>query len=1363
MSIEQLHKDIIQRINISIEEWHLDITKFKKQALIKKTHKSTFYMIQEKETNNVYIAKIFNQDMNVYSKYIKINLPRTLKIISSLDHLSILKFKGFVPVNFQNKPNLVLVSEFCPNGKLSDLLKNVRKNTGDISNFTSTKKLINIYGIASAMRYLHSKNIIHQKLQSNTIFLDESYYPKLSNYFYKQQESAEPFEIYISPSNAAPEVLTRKEYSKASDVYAFAMIVYEIIANKKPFKSKNANRIMNEVVNKKNRPKTTNLIPECYRKLLKSCWSNNPSKRPTFSEIVYELRHNSKFLADDIDRSEFYRYVDLLNPSEKSSDSLDELIKPNVQIERSFEPQVDCCIDLNNYTLLKKIGDGGFADVYKVKDKETSEIFAAKVFLHNIEDTSEVEKIQLKREIEIMNRMNHPSIIKIIGYSKYDFKGEEKPTIIMEFAKNDSLSRLLEMERSGLSPQGWNSTAKMITMYGIASGMAYMHSLDIIHRDLKPDNILEDQFLHPKICDFGLSKELNGKNNSVRDLKGTPAYMAPEIISNDLYSKAGDVYAFAFIIYELLSVNEQPYKKMNVFQLFNAISKCERPVINSDIPEFYRELISKCWAQDMNERPSFKEIALKLKSEDALLELVDEEDFLDYVEYIDEYFHIESDIVNEDDQNDDNDSKADDKVDKTDDKVDKKSKQPKKFKVVDVDYSLLKQVKDLVISQSIQPIDLDQFIEIDELGSGGFADVSKIQKKGTEEFYAAKILRKEITRLSKEELISFSREVNILSKINYLPIIKFIGYSRVNFEKDEQPVIISELAVNGSLRDILDMEMKGCGAEGWNDTKKFINIYGIACAMKFLHSHSILHRDLKPDNVLLDNYLYPKLTDFGLSRAFDPLKVTEHNSNVLGTAPYVSPEVWNWCDHSESSDVYAFAFLVFEMITGTYPFQGFEFYQIFTLVGKQKYRPPFKYQIPDCYRNLIESCWSEEAFLRPSFDDIVNELKTNPEFVSENVDIDELILYSESIDEIYTDLNPERNAKPKPQDKQLIQISVPHSKQKISEITITQFTKIIETEKEDQSFKDFCINLNDYEQKEILKKEELSVVYKVVNKETGKKYAARVSNIDMNQFTNDEMREIAHEMNLISQIKHRAILEFVGFSPSSFKNESKPVIITEKLKTKTLYETLKLNKELDATKKLIIIYGIASGMKCLHSYNIVHRNLKPRNVLLTKDFHPKLNDFGLCTHLLVLNSMTFQATSEFNGSPIYSAPEVLSSKGCSQASDVYSFALITYEIMCENKPFENLRTFTEIYNEVVNCNNRPEIPSSVPDCYRKLIEICWSQDPDERLTFEEIVNVLNNDKNFITPEVDSEVFNKYVRRFDSDKPKKHKHKKYAHS
>ena len=171
MSIEQLHKDIIQRIKISIEEWHLDITKFKKQALIKKTHKSTFYMIQEKETNNVYIAKIFNQDMNVYSKYIKNNLPRTLQIISSLDHLSILKFKGFIPVNFQNKPNLVLVSEFCPNGKLSDLLKNVRKNTGDISNFTSTKKLINIYGIASAMRYLHSKNIIHQKLQSIQFFL----------------------------------------------------------------------------------------------------------------------------------------------------------------------------------------------------------------------------------------------------------------------------------------------------------------------------------------------------------------------------------------------------------------------------------------------------------------------------------------------------------------------------------------------------------------------------------------------------------------------------------------------------------------------------------------------------------------------------------------------------------------------------------------------------------------------------------------------------------------------------------------------------------------------------------------------------------------------------------------------------------------------------------------------------------------------------------------------------------------------------------------------------------------------------------------------------------------------------------------
>ena len=108
--------------------------------------------------------------------------------------------------------------------------------------------------------------------------------------------------------------------------------------------------------------------------------------------------------------------------------------------------------------------------------------------------------------VKLMTILDHPSIIKFIGYSQIDFEGNPFPTIVTEYASNKSLYDLLETEKNGLSAPEWNDTKKLITVYGIACGMSYMHSNKLLHRDLKPQNILFDEYLYPKISDFGLSK-----------------------------------------------------------------------------------------------------------------------------------------------------------------------------------------------------------------------------------------------------------------------------------------------------------------------------------------------------------------------------------------------------------------------------------------------------------------------------------------------------------------------------------------------------------------------------------------------------------------------------------------------------------------------------------------------------------------------------------------------------------------------------------------------------------------------------------------------------------------------------------------
>ncbi|KAK8886604.1 hypothetical protein M9Y10_042068 [Tritrichomonas musculus] len=80
-----------------------------------------------------------------------------------------------------------------------------------------------------------------------------------------------------------------------------------------------------------------------------------------------------------------------------------------------------------------------------------------------------------------------------------------------------------------------------------------------------------------------------------------------------------------------------------------------------------------------------------------------------------------------------------------------------------------------------------------------------------------------------------------MSMLNYPSILKYIGYYRTDFENDPCPTLITELATSGSLREIINMEMSGLAPDNWDDTKKLINIYGIASGMLYLHANLHFH------------------------------------------------------------------------------------------------------------------------------------------------------------------------------------------------------------------------------------------------------------------------------------------------------------------------------------------------------------------------------------------------------------------------------------------------------------------------------------------------------------------------------------------
>lgn len=270
--------------------------------------------------------------------------------------------------------------------------------------------------------------------------------------------------------------------------------------------------------------------------------------------------------------------------------------------------------------------------------------------------------------------------------------------------------------------------------------------------------------------------------------------------------------------------NEEPFKNEKRTTVIANISSGVRPELNNDIPEIFQELIENCWAQDPDERLSFDRIVELMKSiTDFIIEGVNKNEFLDYVEYIDSFtlsFNNKNPVIRIDENyNVDNDDDTEEEEENdyiTNNQLLEIQKKYNKFESLEKGTCNIK-----------------DFLKKSKIGEGSFGATYKVTEKKTNFVYAAKISKNELNFDSKERTINLSREVSIISKLNHPSIIKFIAYSPTNFSNVTKPVIITEFASGGSLDDIIKTERKSITIDGWDDTKKLINIFGIASSMEY--------------------------------------------------------------------------------------------------------------------------------------------------------------------------------------------------------------------------------------------------------------------------------------------------------------------------------------------------------------------------------------------------------------------------------------------------------------------------------------------------------------------------------------------------
>ena len=333
----------------------------------------------------------------------------------------------------------------------------------------------------------------------------------------------------------------------------------------------------------------------------------------------------------------------------------------------------------------------------------------------------------------------------------------------------------------------------------------------------------------------------------------------------------------------------------------------------------------------------------------------------------------------------------------------------------------------LVINEVL--VELEDYELKEPIGKGGFGVVFRAIEKKTGKEVALKVLLQTETIKTAKDQASILREISVPCILNLPGIVKMLGFRfpLTKEVKDEilkkKPetlktsitekgkkidvdlsgsIIITELMKNGSLDSLISDYLKKGGKDSIiNPTIRSKIIFGVAATMKRVHRSKVIHRDLKLENVFMDDKLEPRIADFGLA------KVVENSVDMtmaIGTPYIMAPEIFMDEPYDMPVDVYAFAFLIYKMFTNTIEFadkKPIRSPQQFMMKIGRGTRPKKPESIPDVYWELVQNCWKQEPKQRLTFEEITEELKKDVYAIEEfgmKTDLEQLHEYQTRID-----------------------------------------------------------------------------------------------------------------------------------------------------------------------------------------------------------------------------------------------------------------------------------------------------------------------------------------------------------------------------
>uniref|UniRef100_A0A803U1S7 Ribosomal protein S6 kinase n=1 Tax=Anolis carolinensis TaxID=28377 RepID=A0A803U1S7_ANOCA len=560
------------------------------------------------------------------------------------------------------------------------------------------------------------------------------------------------------------------------------------------------------------------------------------------------------------------------------------------------------------------------------------------------------------------------------------------------------------------------------------------------------------------------------------------------------------------------------------------------------------------------------------------------------------------------------------------------------------------------VKEGCEKADPAQFELLKVLGQGSFGKVFLVRKiigPDAGQLYAMKVLKK--ASLKVRDRVRTKMERDILVEVNH-PFIVKLHYA---FQTEGKLYLILDFLRGGDVFTRLSKEVMF--------TEEDVKFYlaELALALDHLHSLGIVYRDLKPENILLDEAGHIKLTDFGLSK--ESVDQEKKAYSFCGTVEYMAPEVVNRRGHNQSADWWSFGVLMFEMLTGTLPFQGKDRNETMNMILKAKLGMP-QFLSPEA-QSLLRMLFKRnpanrlgKLILRVVFPELHSHIKF------ESVYWNSRKLYRREIQPPFKPasgrpedtfcFDPEFTAKtpkdspgvpPSANAHQLFKGFSFVATTAIEDHKISPLNNILPIVQ--QLHGNSALFTDAYELKEDIGVGSYSVCKRCIHIVSNMEFAVKI--IDKSK------RDPSEEIEILMRYgQHPNIITL-----KDVYDDGKYIyLVTELMKGGELLDRILRQKCFSEREASAVLYTITKTVDYLHCQGVVHRDLKPSNILYMDDSNNadsiRICDFGFAKQLRGENGLLLTPCYTAN----FVAPEVLLRREGNAA-------FVLSRFLCEDFPF----------------------------------------------------------------------------------------------